>query len=751
LFLDEPELLGPDVDVAVRPVDVKGSTTAGPGDEFEPYWSALCKLAEFPIDQLPFVETTIDRKRVRASYNGGYSVVRRDTGILQRAADIFTRSVSAGLRPYKARSDFRVFASTGFVSTLASEYWGSNQAAFSVAAWSTTRRVRTLDRRYNVPLHSLAQPENWRPEWTDTAPAHVHYHWMFDPEHGAEALRLLRRLGVAADRLDWIAARIAGRGRTNSTEHSRSASASAPRRCIIVAGMHRSGTSAVARVVNLLGADIARELMPVRFDNDQGFWESLAVAKIHDLLLHLLGSAWHDPFPLPDRWIEADATQQAKRALAEEVRKDFVDSRLFVVKDPRITRLLPIWLEILDQLAIEPIVVIPVRNPLEVAASLESRDQLSTARSLLMYVRGYLEVELQSRGRRRLFVRYDQLLDDWRPFATRLADVAGSQMAVPSPDQAAEIGGFLRFALRHHRYSRADLAAARDVAAMVVEMFDRMRETADSGDETALRRSFDRLRETTAEATRLFQGLVAAERKNADAEIARLRDGRDSQVAEAMRLNDELTSASARGAALEAELASARDRGATLDAELAATRDRVIDLERTLATVEETSDARRKELECIKQSAARQSTNVIWIIGAGSFRLARLAGKAMWWTATLQLGSRVRAYRRLRRDRQLIAASGLFDGNWYLDRYPDCRAPWIDPVLHYLRHGAAEGRNPGPLFDGDRYLEQNPGVREAGVNPLVHYLRQGTMEGQNASALLDGGPWIDTRASAGQE
>src|SRR5215470_17990760 len=57
------------------------------------------------------------------------------------------------------------------------------------------------------------------------------------------------------------------------------AAASAPaldaRTCIIVAGMHRSGTSATARVINLLGADIASDLLPsIPGNNDRGFWES---------------------------------------------------------------------------------------------------------------------------------------------------------------------------------------------------------------------------------------------------------------------------------------------------------------------------------------------------------------------------------------------------------------------------------------------------------------------------------------------
>lgn len=207
LFLDEPELLGEQFDVAARPADIKGSTTAGPGDEFEPYWQALCGLAGFPIDRLPFVETVIDCTRVRASYNGGYCVVWRETGILQRCADIFTRSVSADIRPYKERAGFRMFASTGYVPDLAAQYWGSSQAAFSIAAWSTTRRVRTLDHRYNVSLHNLAEGRYWSDQWSGIAPVHVHYHWMLDREHRARTIELLSRLGVPSDRLDWISAR----------------------------------------------------------------------------------------------------------------------------------------------------------------------------------------------------------------------------------------------------------------------------------------------------------------------------------------------------------------------------------------------------------------------------------------------------------------------------------------------------------------------------------------------------------------
>jgi len=107
-------------------------------------------------------------------------------------------------------------------------------------------------------------------------------------------------------------------------------------------------------VVNLLGADIARDRMPASAgNNDRGFWEPKAVVNIHDRLLHALGSSYDDPLPLPDRWLETDDALQAKRQLADEINKKFSDSSLFVVKDPRISRLLPLWLALLDDLGIE--------------------------------------------------------------------------------------------------------------------------------------------------------------------------------------------------------------------------------------------------------------------------------------------------------------------------------------------------------------------------------------------------------------
>ena len=49
----------------------------------------------------------------------------------------------------------------------------------------------------------------------------------------------------------------------------------------------------------------------------------------------------------------------------------------------------------------------------------------------------------------------------------------------------------------------------------------------------------------------------------------------------------------------------------------------------------------------------------------------------------------------------------------------------IDPLLHYLRFGAAEGRDPHPLFSNNWYKAQHPEVEERGLNPLAYYVTEG--------------------------
>ncbi len=75
-----------------------------------------------------------------------------------------------------------------------------------------------------------------------------------------------------------------------------------------------------------------------------------------------------------------------------------------------------------------------------------------------------------------------------------------------------------------------------------------------------------------------------------------------------------------------------------------------------------------------------------------------------------------------------IRASGLFDADWYLAKYPDVSSARYPPLLHYMVYGAVEGRSTGPGFDAEWYLGRYPDI--VGANPLLHYVDHGVQEGR---------------------
>lgn len=82
--------------------------------------------------------------------------------------------------------------------------------------------------------------------------------------------------------------------------------------------------------------------------------------------------------------------------------------------------------------------------------------------------------------------------------------------------------------------------------------------------------------------------------------------------------------------------------------------------------------------------------------------------------------------------RHIIKKSGLFDERYYLKSYPDVRLGDIDPIIHYIKHGAREGRNPNPFFDTTFYLNRYEDVAKSKINPLLHYILHGQYEGRKA-------------------
>jgi hypothetical protein len=99
---------------------------------------------------------------------------------------------------------------------------------------------------------------------------------------------------------------------------------------------------------------------------------------------------------------------------------------------------------------------------------------------------------------------------------------------------------------------------------------------------------------------------------------------------------------------------------------------------------------------------------------------------------------------------RLLLRKKFFDPAFYLERYPDVGAARMHPFLHYLLHGAAEGRKPNPWFDPDYYLAQSPQARRRGGDPFADFLEHGRREHSRPHPLSEGGP-CDSPAVEGSQ
>jgi hypothetical protein len=221
---------------------------------------------------------------------------------------------------------------------------------------------------------------------------------------------------------------------------------------LVILGMHRSGTSALSGVLGLLGVATGDDLLaPVDSVNPKGFFEHRAIVDIHEQLLTLLDTSWQDERPLPDDWWLDKAVEGFRQQIIDTIQNDFGRFPLWLAKDPRMCRLLPLWHSVFQHLGAEPRVIFVLRHPLEVSDSLRQRDGIAVERGLLLWLRHVIEAEEYSRNDRRVMIRYEQLISDWKTVIGKINEKLGLPLDFESGDTKARIDAFIDLKLRHHR------------------------------------------------------------------------------------------------------------------------------------------------------------------------------------------------------------------------------------------------------------------------------------------------------------
>ncbi|WP_461867522.1 methyltransferase domain-containing protein, partial [Hydrogenobaculum sp.] len=229
------------------------------------------------------------------------------------------------------------------------------------------------------------------------------------------------------------------------------------RTCLMILGMHRSGTSAVGGVLQNLGVSMGRELLQPAFDNPKGFFENENIVFYNESkLLPYFKSSWHklEPLDIEKRLsnIPKDLIEEASRIIEE----DYKNLDIFGIKDPRMCILMPFWEKILNDLNIEIKCILPYRNPFEVANSLKVRDGFQTEKGLLLWAKHVLYAEYYSRNYKRVFIGYDNLLNNSFETIELIEKVLDIRFPTPFEKVKDTINDFLEKKLKHQNLQLPD-------------------------------------------------------------------------------------------------------------------------------------------------------------------------------------------------------------------------------------------------------------------------------------------------------
>lgn len=219
---------------------------------------------------------------------------------------------------------------------------------------------------------------------------------------------------------------------------------------ILVAGMHRSGTSALTRCINLAGVPLPRNLMQPDPGNADGYWESVDLYHLHNAILSSLQSAWNDPREIPEAWFASPASTAPRAHLVAWLASEMQGKDMLLVKDPRVCRLMPLWQRAAAEIGFDIRTVIPVRNPIEVARSLKTRDGFTEPHSFFLWLRHVLDAERFTRGRPRSIVTFDQLMADPLGIVRRIQKDLGAAFPVGDSELKPLLDSVLKPSLRHH-------------------------------------------------------------------------------------------------------------------------------------------------------------------------------------------------------------------------------------------------------------------------------------------------------------
>ncbi len=245
------------------------------------------------------------------------------------------------------------------------------------------------------------------------------------------------------------------------------------KRLIVVLGMHRSGTSAITRSLELLGVGLGNNLHPASFDNPKGFWEDRECLEINENLLNFLGSAY-DRLDLAWENIKDVPLVSSLKSNAVEIIQSKLEENcgLWGFKDPRTCRLLSFWREVFKEAGCEVSFVIVLRNPASVTSSLVKRNKIPEEKAYFLWLQHMLPAVIETKGSKRVVVDFDEFMDAPYTQLKRISTVLELSLLDRKNPLVQEFeNNFLERELRHSKFSETELALDESASPDVVTAY----------------------------------------------------------------------------------------------------------------------------------------------------------------------------------------------------------------------------------------------------------------------------------------
>ena len=260
---------------------------------------------------------------------------------------------------------------------------------------------------------------------------------------------------------------------------------------VLVTGAGRSGTSTIAGTLHYLGFHVPEPVLKGNESNPRGFFESWWPVRFHKRILQKAPAEQTDGRPDAIELVRAAVDDGHRAELREWLTEVAAAADRVVVKDPRAVWLPWLWVETAGEVGLDISFLTMLRHPTEVLGSRQTyyasgRPHMGKWEfaiwNLCGWINGNLLIEQQTRDQRRTFVRYTDLLTDWRAAMTKVrADLAVELDDDLDPGHHHEIDDFIDADLRRHDVDWSEWEMPAELVEIAQATFDGLSRLSDLG------------------------------------------------------------------------------------------------------------------------------------------------------------------------------------------------------------------------------------------------------------------------------